>query len=89
MAHRRTDGRRGYPVPEDLSYLAEVRNPLGLEALQPILGLVQGGFLLLVLSIIGCVVSLIQRFRRSHGVERLQLKWLTASGAATGMGSPV
>ncbi len=37
------------------------------------------GFVLLLipLCVVGCAVSLIQRFRRSRGVERLQLKWLT------------
>lgn len=58
-----------------------VLNPLGVDALQPILDLVNGSVVLLVLSILGCVGGLTQRFRRSRGQERLQLKWLTAGAA--------
>ncbi len=35
------------------------------------------------ISIVGCAVALIRRFRRSHGQERLQLKWLAAGAGAT------
>jgi signal transduction histidine kinase len=33
------------------------------------------------LCILGCAVALVVRFRRSRGVERLQLKWLATAGA--------
>ena len=37
---------------------------------------------LLPLCILACAVALVRRFRRSEGVERLQLKWLATAGAA-------
>jgi hypothetical protein len=58
------------------------RNPMGIEALEP-----AGDVLLalLLLSFTVCVVSsawcLVARFRRSQGVERQQLKWMTTAGA--------
>jgi hypothetical protein len=58
----------------------DIRNPLGIEALRPVFGVVFAVILLIPISIVGCAVSLIGRFRRSRGQERLQLKWL-ASGA--------
>jgi hypothetical protein len=58
----------------------DIRNPLGIEALRPVFGVVFAVILLIPISIVGCALSLIGRFRRSRGQERLQLKWL-ASGA--------
>jgi hypothetical protein len=64
-------GDAGYP---------EIRNPVGVEAI----GALGESAILIVLSIpiaiVGCAVGLIRRFRRSHGRDRLQLKWL--AGAA-------
>ena len=61
--------------------LPPVANPLSVEALGPFFkGPVSALLLLLPLCILACAVSLIRRFRRSRGHERLQLKWL-ASGA--------
>jgi hypothetical protein len=37
---------------------------------------------LLPLCIVACAVALVRRFRRSVGIERQQLKWLAAAGAA-------
>jgi signal transduction histidine kinase len=57
-------------------------NPIGIEALRgllyPILGVV---LLLLPLCVLASAWALITRFRRSTGVERLQLKWLSTAGA--------
>jgi hypothetical protein len=39
------------------------------------------GFALMVVTILGSPVSLYFRFRRSRGVERQQLKWVTAAAA--------
>ena len=58
-----------------------VPNPLGIEALRPIRVWVEGSVVLLVVCVLGCVVGLVRRFRRSRGQERLQLKWLTTAGA--------
>ena len=58
------------------------RNPLGWEAAEETLGHVVGLLLVLLpLCILLCVSALVVRFRRSHGTERLQLKWLAAAGA--------
>jgi hypothetical protein len=61
----------------------DVQNPLGIQVLKPI---IDAGFylvLLLPIAIVGCAVGLAQRFRRSRGEERLQMKWLVgAAGLA-------
>ncbi|MBA2273565.1 MAG: hypothetical protein H0W21_06655, partial [Actinobacteria bacterium] len=61
-----------------------VTNPLGIEVLKPFFGVVWVFIALIPIGIVGCAVSLIRRFRRSEGQERLQLKWLAAGagGAA-------
>jgi hypothetical protein len=61
---------RGYP---------DVRNPLGIEGLRPFIGLALFAIPLIPISIVGCAVGMIRRFRLSHGQERLQLKWLAAA----------
>ena len=68
------------PLPEvaETPFLPDVPNPLGIEALRPILGGLYGLLLLLPLCIVGCALGLIVRFRRSRGHERMQLKWLAA-----------
>ena len=56
-------------------------NPIALETAAPVLTVVLVAFLpLLPLCIIASAVGLVRRFRRSHGVEREQLKWLTGAG---------
>ena len=63
-----------------------VENPFGLESLEPVVSVAFAiGLVLLLLSIAASVTGLIVRFRRSRGHERLQLKWLTAAGAAVGV----
>ncbi|MDQ3766612.1 MAG: hypothetical protein M3346_04625, partial [Actinomycetota bacterium] len=59
------------------------RNPLGIEALRPFVSQVLLIFMLIPISFVGCAVGLIQRFRRSRGQDRLQLKWLAAGAGAT------
>ena len=51
-------------------------NPLGIEALAPFLGATQALILLIPIGVIGSLTSLVLRFRRSSGIERLQLRWL-------------
>jgi signal transduction histidine kinase len=63
------------------SALPNVLNPLGSEALRPVLAVATASFVMLPIGVIGSLVSLVQRFRRSTGIERLQLRWLvTAAG---------
>ena len=57
----------------------DVNNPLGIEGLRPFIGLALLAIPLIPISIVGCAVGMIRRFRRSHGQERLQLKWLAAA----------
>ncbi len=58
-----------------------VSNPLGVEALRPLLGVLLATIVLIPVSFVGCGVALIRRLRRSHGQERLQLKWLATAAA--------
>jgi hypothetical protein len=54
-------------------------NPLGITAIPDALRVVC--ITLIPLCIVASAVSLVVRFRRSRGVERLQLKWLVATAA--------
>ena len=68
--------------PGPLEVSRRVSNPLGIEAFEEVFEAVELvlGPLALVTIAIG-IASLVVRFRRAHGVERQQLKWL-ALGAA-------
>jgi hypothetical protein len=70
-------------TPGEVSDVPGVTNPLGIEALGPVLGTVQP-FMLWSLPVVifSSVASLVVRFRRSRGEERQQMKWLTYSVAA-------
>jgi len=61
--------------------VANLRNPLGIEALHGLEPIAFGFIVLIPASIVASAVSLVQRFRRSQGTTRLQLKWLTTAGA--------
>jgi hypothetical protein len=56
-----------------------VTNPLGLDGLG-LRTLADASFVIWLASALAAVVSLVVRFRRSRGVERQQLKWVTAAG---------
>ncbi len=59
-----------------------MENPIGSQAAEPLLKVLLAIFLpLLPLCIVACAVALVRRFRRSHGIERQQLKWLATAGA--------
>src|SRR5829696_2197104 len=56
----------------------EINNPIGIEGLGPVenlplFGVVLNG--LLVIAFVGAAASVVVRFRRSRGVERLQMEW--------------
>lgn len=62
------------------------RNPYFLDEppwLVDVLGLV--GFLCLAAAVIGAAVAMVVRFRRSSGLERLQLKWPTYAATISGL----
>ncbi|HSJ19713.1 MAG TPA: hypothetical protein VK964_03970 [Nocardioidaceae bacterium] len=62
---------------------SNLQNPLGWEQARPVLLLLQTMLLpLLPVCVVACATALVLRFRRSSGVERLQLKWLAAAAAA-------
>jgi signal transduction histidine kinase len=70
------------PGPIDYPPLPKnVPNPLGIEALGPILNAAQAVILLIPISVLGSLLSLVLRFRRSTGIERLQLRWLMTAAA--------
>jgi len=59
--------------------LIVTETPLEWPPVWPVVALVGGG--LTLVAAVGCVASLVIRFRRSHGEERRQLKWVTYAGA--------
>jgi signal transduction histidine kinase len=67
-------------VVDDTS-VAGVINPIGIKALDAFLAMTSATLVVLPLCILLSAVALVVRFRRSHGVERLQLKWLATAGA--------
>jgi signal transduction histidine kinase len=69
------------PGPIVESDFPHLQNPLGIEALRSALSIATAAILVLPVGVIGSMVSLVLRFRRSSGIERLQLRWLvTAAG---------
>ncbi len=64
----------------------DLRNPLAIDALAPAVPVFDFAVTLLPLCILGCAVGLVIRFRRSEGVESLQLKWLAAAGSFVAAG---
>ena len=67
-------------VIEDTS-VEGLRNPLGVTSVQPLLEAATVAFFALPVCVLVSAAGLIVRFRRSHGVERLQVKWLASAGA--------
>jgi len=64
------------------SAVPTMANPLGVESAGRVPTVVLTIFVpLLAVCILACAVALVRRFRHSHGIERLQLKWLTTGGA--------
>jgi len=59
----------------------DVRNPLGIDTLEPITGAIVPIVALIPIAMVGCAVALVRRFRHSSGLARVQLKWLAAAGA--------
>ena len=64
------------PGPLEESPVPNVPNPLGIDALGPFLDVAQATILVIPIGVIASLTALVMRFRRSRGVERLQLRWL-------------
>ncbi len=65
-------GETGYPG---------VDNPLGVPLVGDLEAVLLPTIVVVPISFVLCAAGLITRFRRSTGVERLQLKWLATAGA--------
>ena len=66
-------------LPGEISVGSGVLNPIGIDALAPLEPVVLAAVLSMPVCIAGCAVAAVRRFRRSLGVQRLQLKWLAAA----------
>jgi hypothetical protein len=75
-----------WPGPVQQAPVPNLRNPFAMDALTPVLPALSALVLVLALCMVGSAVAAVSRFRRSRGVERLQLKWLAAAGALVGCG---
>jgi signal transduction histidine kinase len=63
----------------------EFRNPIGLPFLAWLVPLLYVAIALIPLGIIASAAALVVRFRRSRGLERLQMKWLATSAATVAL----
>jgi len=74
------------PAPIEGSSLPGAPNPLGIEFLRSFLSFALISILIIPIGAIGSLLSLVLRFRRSTGIQRLQLRWLvTAAGVVAAM----
>jgi hypothetical protein len=58
-----------------------VQNPLGIDALRPLLAAGWVAILVVIAMMVACAASLVVRHRRARGPERQQVKWLAAAAA--------
>src|SRR5918994_102952 len=63
-----------------------VTNPFGIDAMASFAGPLLATLLSIPIAIVGCALVLRQRFRRSRGLNRLQLKWLAAAARMVAAG---
>ena len=63
-----------------------IRNPLGVAALERVTeDLYQTSIVLSFMLLLASLGSVVIRFRRSRGIERLQLRWIATAVSATGV----
>jgi hypothetical protein len=74
------------PLDSTSPLIYAVRNPM---AVSPLAGVVdpaeQLSLTVVIAALLATVWSLALRFRRAHGVERLQLRWMALAGAVLGL----
>jgi signal transduction histidine kinase len=73
------------PGPLENAAVSGLQNPLGLEWLEPALPFALAFIALIPVGVVASLVSLVQRFRRSTGIERLQLTWLVTAATIVGV----
>lgn len=74
------------PDPIRVSSQVSIDNPFAIASLSPAARALQFTFLLIPICIIASAASLVVRYRRSRGVERQQIKWLSfAAGAVASL----
>jgi hypothetical protein len=75
-------------TPGPLEDYPQLMNPYGVSssALDPLTGL---SFLAMIVGIVGSAASLIVRFRRATGEQRVQIKWLALAGAIVAVVFPI
>jgi hypothetical protein len=66
---------------DEAGAFADYRNPLGVEALRPVLSVAIASIAMLPIGVIGSLWALVRRFRRSTGIERLQLRLLVTTAS--------
>jgi hypothetical protein len=66
-------GGYGYP---------DTTNPLGISSLPTVISIAQAAIILIPVCMALSAASLVLRYRRSRGAERMQMKWLVAAAAA-------
>ena len=70
---------------DEAEEFANFQNPLGIEWLRPVLEVAIVSLVMLPMGVICSLVALVQRFRRSSGIERLQLRWLVTAATIVGV----
>ncbi len=78
------EGLRPGPIPD----YPQISNPYGVES-GALDGLEALTALVLLVGILGSALSLILRFRRARGEQRLQMKWLAFAGTVAAVTVPV